>query len=235
MSEKYAFADAEFATLAGEEACAPTVTQMCEWLGVSKSGYYDWRSRPQSAAAKRRELLKIKIRALFEVNNEEYGYRRMHAALVRGGEQCSPELVRSRHARAGTRALPAEAVAALADRAGRPGRADPGSRQPRLHRGKAGPEDGRAILLISGPGKGGFTSRRSSTARPVRSSAGRWTTITRRRSSQDAIRMAARNVDLPEGCRVPQRPRKQLHLRRVREGTERAEDTPVRGPHRDML
>jgi putative transposase len=95
VSEKYAFADAECATLAGEEACAPTVTQACEWLGVSKSGYYDWRSRPQSAAAKRRELLEIKVKALFEANNEEYGYRRVHAALVRGGEQCSPELVRS--------------------------------------------------------------------------------------------------------------------------------------------
>jgi putative transposase len=67
---------------------------MCSWLGVSKSGFYDWRSRPLSAAAKRRELLKIKIQALFDFNNEEYGYRRMHAALVRGGERCSPELVR---------------------------------------------------------------------------------------------------------------------------------------------
>jgi putative transposase len=95
VSEKYAFIDAECATLAGDEACAPTATQACEWLGVSKSGYYDWRSRPQSAAGKRRELLKIKIRALFEANNEEYGYRRMRAALARGGEQCSPELVRS--------------------------------------------------------------------------------------------------------------------------------------------
>jgi transposase InsO family protein len=91
---KYAFIDAECATLAGDEACAPTITQLCEWLEVSKSGYYDWRSRPQSTAAKRRELLKIKVKALFEVNNEEYGYRRMHAALVRGGEQCCPELVR---------------------------------------------------------------------------------------------------------------------------------------------
>jgi hypothetical protein len=27
----------------------------------------------------------MKIRALFEFNNEEYGYRRMHAVLVRGG------------------------------------------------------------------------------------------------------------------------------------------------------
>ena len=94
MSGKYAFIDAECAALAGDEACAPTVTQLCGWLGVSKSGYYDWRSRPQSAAAQRRELLKIKIRALFEANNEEYGYRRLHEALARGGERCCPELVR---------------------------------------------------------------------------------------------------------------------------------------------
>jgi putative transposase len=94
VSEKYSFIDAEYATLAGDEACAPTVTQMCGWLTVSKSGYYEWRSRPQSASARRRELLKIKIKALFEANNEEYGYRRIHAVLVRGGEQCCPELVR---------------------------------------------------------------------------------------------------------------------------------------------
>lgn len=67
---------------------------MCAWLHVSKSGYYEWRSRPESAAAKRRALLKLKIAALFEFNNEEYGYRRIHQALVRGGEQCCPELVR---------------------------------------------------------------------------------------------------------------------------------------------
>ena len=95
MSAKYAFVDAECAAPAGEEACAPAVTQMCEWLGISKSGYYEWRSRPQSAAAKRRELLKIKVKALFEFTNEEYGYRRLHAALARGGERCSPELVRA--------------------------------------------------------------------------------------------------------------------------------------------
>jgi transposase InsO family protein len=68
--------------------------QMCTWLEVSKSGYYEWRSRPESATAARRELLKIKIKALFEANDETYGYRRIHATLVRGGEQVSDELVR---------------------------------------------------------------------------------------------------------------------------------------------
>ena len=33
----------------------------------------------------RRELLKIKIKALFEANDATYGYRRVHAALARGG------------------------------------------------------------------------------------------------------------------------------------------------------
>jgi putative transposase len=93
-TEKYNFIDAEYATPAGDEAPAPTITQMCEWLEVSKSGYYEWRSRPQSETEKRREILKLKIRALFEANNEEYGYRRLHAALVRGGEQVGEELVR---------------------------------------------------------------------------------------------------------------------------------------------
>jgi len=67
---------------------------MCAWLEVSRSGFYDWKSRPQSATAQRRELLKIKVNALFDANNAEYGYRRIHAELVRGGERASGELVR---------------------------------------------------------------------------------------------------------------------------------------------
>ena len=35
-------------------------------------------------------MLKIKVGALFEANNGEYGYRRLHRALLRGGERCSP-------------------------------------------------------------------------------------------------------------------------------------------------
>jgi transposase InsO family protein len=93
VTEKYEFIDAEYAG-PPTGGIAPTIMQMCGWLGVSRSGYYDWRSRPESATAKRRELLKAKIKALFEANNEEYGYRRMRQALVRGGEQAGDELVR---------------------------------------------------------------------------------------------------------------------------------------------
>ena len=93
MTENYSFIDAECAVPPVEENF-PSVAQMCGWLGVSKSGYYDWMSRPQSETEKRREILKLKIKALFEANNEEYGYRRMHAVLARGGEQACPELVR---------------------------------------------------------------------------------------------------------------------------------------------
>ena len=88
MSEKYAFIGAEYAALP-TEGDAPAVVQMREWLGVSKSGFYEWKTRPESETSQRRELLKVKIKALFEANNEEYGYRRMHAALVRGGEATS--------------------------------------------------------------------------------------------------------------------------------------------------
>ena len=95
MTQKYEVIDAEYAEMPrGETGMVPAIMRMCEWLGVSKSGYDEWRSRPESATAKRRELLKIKIAALFEANGEEYGYRRMHAALARGGEQACPELVR---------------------------------------------------------------------------------------------------------------------------------------------
>jgi len=98
VSEKFEFIDAEYADniAAGKKVGvdAPSIRQMCNWLDVSKSGFYEWASRALSVTAQRRELLKVKIAALFEASDGTYGYRRLHAALVRGGEQASPELVR---------------------------------------------------------------------------------------------------------------------------------------------
>ena len=91
MSEKYEFIDAEYDT---RTSPAPTIGQMFGWLGVSRSGFYEWRTRPTSATTARRELLKIKIKALFDASDATYGYRRVHAELLRGGEQVGDELVR---------------------------------------------------------------------------------------------------------------------------------------------
>ena len=86
MTSKYEFIEAEKANHAAID--------MCAWLHVSRSGYYEWRTRPMSAIAERRERLKLMIQAAFDANHETYGYRRIHAMLARSGEQVSPELVR---------------------------------------------------------------------------------------------------------------------------------------------
>lgn len=71
-----------------------TVAKMCEWQGVSTSGYYEWRSRPESATARRRERLAALTAEIFAGSDETYGYRRVHAELARHGEHCTVELVR---------------------------------------------------------------------------------------------------------------------------------------------
>lgn len=97
MSEKYEFIDAEYADSTAGPAragAAPSIAKMCAWLDVSKSGFYDWRTRPASATARRRAQLKLKIAALFESFDRTYGYRRIHAELLRGGERVGSALVR---------------------------------------------------------------------------------------------------------------------------------------------
>lgn len=74
---------------------AAPVAKMCQWLGVSRSGFYHWRTRPVSATAARREQLATLIKKFFDRSDGTYGYRRIHADLVREAKrECSPELVR---------------------------------------------------------------------------------------------------------------------------------------------
>lgn len=68
---------------------------MCAWLDVSPSGFFDWKKRPASATAERRERLAAVIAKEFADSDETYGYRRIHAQLARSGVPCGPELVRS--------------------------------------------------------------------------------------------------------------------------------------------
>jgi putative transposase len=86
VSAKFEFIDAQKADF--------PIVKMCEWAEVSTSGYYEWRDRPASATAIRREHLKALVKAIFKHSDQTYGYRRVHAHLVRQGEQVSPELVR---------------------------------------------------------------------------------------------------------------------------------------------
>jgi putative transposase len=90
VSQVYEFIDAEYAT----RVHAPTITQMCAWLEVSKSGFYDWRSRPDSATAKRQEKLRLLIQKVFDDSDGTYGYRRITGQLARWGVQAGAELVR---------------------------------------------------------------------------------------------------------------------------------------------
>ena len=95
MSEKYEFIDAQYAKPSAGGGNAPTITCMCRWLGVSKSGFYEWRSRPESATAKRREELKLLITKAFGDSDGTYGYRRIWWQLARWGVHAGPELVRA--------------------------------------------------------------------------------------------------------------------------------------------
>jgi putative transposase len=91
VSEVYEFIDVEYAT----SGAAPAITLMCRWLEVSKSGYYEWRSRPESATAKRRGELKLLIKKAFDDSDGTYGYRRVWWQLARWGVRAGLELVRA--------------------------------------------------------------------------------------------------------------------------------------------
>ena len=95
MSDKYEFIDAEYAeTSRAPRGTAPTIERMCAWLGVSRSGFYEWRSRPESATARRQQELKLLITKIFQDSDGTYGYRRIAAQLARWGVVAGTELVR---------------------------------------------------------------------------------------------------------------------------------------------
>jgi putative transposase len=87
VKAKYEFIDAE-------KALYP-ILSMCAWLGVSRSGFYEWATRPESATARRRQDLSLMITKAFEDSDATYGHRRVHAQLARWGVHASLELVRA--------------------------------------------------------------------------------------------------------------------------------------------
>lgn len=91
---RYEFINAEKATLNSDETRRYSIKQMCRWLEVSTSGFYEWLSRPASATAQWRERLKPLIVKAFTDSDGRYGHRRIQEQLARWGQLCHRDVVR---------------------------------------------------------------------------------------------------------------------------------------------
>ena len=76
-----------FRLIDAERASYP-VAMLCRMLGVSKSGYYAWRSRPPSRRSQENNALTEKIREIHQRSRQTYGSPRVHAELRSLGVRC---------------------------------------------------------------------------------------------------------------------------------------------------
>lgn len=81
-----------FAWIAVEKA-EFRVRDLCCALGVTRSGFYAWRQRPESAHAQRDRRLKVLVRASFDASQQRYGSPRIHEDLIEQHEPISRKRV----------------------------------------------------------------------------------------------------------------------------------------------
>jgi transposase InsO family protein len=84
----------KYELICAEKANYPIV-KMCDWIGVSRSGFYDWqaRGRTPTAAQRRRSRLGRLVEAAFTASRGTYGARRIVVVLANSGEHVSARLV----------------------------------------------------------------------------------------------------------------------------------------------
>jgi len=70
------------------------VRVLCKVLGGSRSSFYDWRERPLSERAQRREVIKAAVAESYEESERVYGHRKIHRDVVAMGYVCCKETVR---------------------------------------------------------------------------------------------------------------------------------------------
>lgn len=80
-----------------------TVSQLCCVLGVSRSGYCQWRVRPPSRRALANPSLDAKVAAIHQASRRSYGRPRIVNSLRQHGEIVSAERVRKSLRRQGLR------------------------------------------------------------------------------------------------------------------------------------
>ena len=85
------------------------VRVMCRVLGISVSGYYAWRSRPESRRSIENHQLLDAIRLVHAESGGTYGAPRVHAVLRAVGRQVGRHRVARLMRRAGLRGLAAPA------------------------------------------------------------------------------------------------------------------------------
>ncbi len=69
------------------------VIRLCQVLGVSTSGYYDWLGRPESNRSQENRRLTLKIREFHLASRQRYGSPRIYQDLREDGESCSENRV----------------------------------------------------------------------------------------------------------------------------------------------
>jgi len=92
-----------------------SVRMMCRLLKVSRSGYYDWNTRDESAHDRReRELVRL-IRQLHLQSNGVYGARKIQRDLLELGEPCGRHKVARIMREAGLKGCPKRRFRRYAD------------------------------------------------------------------------------------------------------------------------
>ncbi len=65
----------------GAEKAEHPIARLCRCLQVTRSGFYAWRRRPESAHAQADRRLRVAVRAAFERSRRRYGSPRIHREL----------------------------------------------------------------------------------------------------------------------------------------------------------
>ena len=77
------------------------VRMMCRAMSVSRSGYYDWQGRPESARTRHHRELTEKINHFHQVSRETYGSPRIREDLLEAGERIGENTIALLMQRAG--------------------------------------------------------------------------------------------------------------------------------------
>ena len=96
MSKTYQFV--------ANQASPYPVALLCRVLRVSRSGYYAWRARPESARCRANRQLEEQIRQVHTASRGTYGSPRVHAELRAQGVHCSMKRIARVMRRSGIRA-----------------------------------------------------------------------------------------------------------------------------------